>query len=647
MTQRRQFTLWSSAMRARTQALSMALLVTACSASTVTHQPASVAAGVAPGLVATQRNLGWPDIALVTAQITDAADARIAVTTSNEHNAGVWLAANVAAMVQQQPLLDFRLQANANAEFDSVAASGALTIGFLASMKRATFDADAAILGVIFPDGTIGPSDDIVTAFASALAAGKLRIGYPQSTPAKTLATLAALAKAHPNQPNLIAIADVYDGYRLLTTTALPMPAPVAEAALALDASTIAALHTDFHVWRQRALAVWPSVIEVMAAGRLPTELLHSAAHTQNLLRQAMQLAQLAQPAAAQLRMMQVVWHAQTVAASYLVLQHMRRGDVAAATEVLRQQRRTATDSVAVIGELAAHASSAPTLATAVAGQAALALAITAWNAQTEAIARTDAAQRTLLNLNSGPRPASPGSPNFDDAVIAAVLPALRAELRASALAEHARTAWPMQPPVQPLAQPSVQPNARPAATSPALQRWARGFAATAAATRRELAPSRLLAIAAEPSVLVTDVMQRLDAAPAFAALRDHNPMFEFTASQLASTTSATLYALLALDVHWANDGTVASVDHNDSLDIVVQHAQLLARRNLATTLRRTGTIFTPCKLAYARAIGLQQEGSTASRVAALETFWQTSACAQTASLLGQPQSAAALPVKK
>ncbi|MBP9087342.1 MAG: hypothetical protein KBG15_14560 [Kofleriaceae bacterium] len=611
-----------------TQALSTALLVAGCSGPAIVRKPTLVA----PIVVEQSVSLGWPTITLSTLAKTDDV---IAVTTSNEHNVGVWLAANAAAMLQRQPLLDFRFTANASTQFDAFAASGAMTVGFVASMKRVALRADAALLGVLLPDGTLGPSADIVGECAAALAQGKTQLGYPGSTPAKTVAKLAALADAHAAKPRMVAIADVYDGYRLLTGATLTVPVPIGDAALALAGAAVAGLRTDYNTWQKRTLAVWPNVIELMAAGRLPTQLLRSAAQTQVLLRQTTQLAQQAQLAAALQLMMQTAWHAESVAESYRVLQHMRAGDVAAATDVLRQHRRTATDSRAVLFELTRPTPLPRTLDGTVSFHAASGLALTAWNAQTDAIVRSDAAQRSLLNLNSGPRPPEPGSPSFDDAVIAAVLPALLAEARASGLAEQARTLSTLHSPAG--ANPRAAELTRN--MNATLPRWTLGYAATAAATRRELAPSLLVAIADEPSVLATDVLVRLDATPGLAPIRDDNPMLSFAASQLAASNSATLYALLALGVHWANDGTVERVDHDDSLDFAVQHAQLVARRNVAIGLRVTGTIATACKVAYARAVGLHREGSTANRVAALEAYWHASACAQTTTIVGQSAS--------
>ena len=633
MTRPQQTTLLSRAMASWTQALSMALLVAGCSGPANVRKPTVVA----PIVVETSVSLGWPAITLSTLAKTDDA---IAVVTSNDHNVGVWLAANAAALMQQQPLRDFRFTAETATQFDAFAASGVMTVGFVASMQHVAICADAAMLGVVFPDGTLGPSADLVSEFAAALAQGKTRLGYPQSTPAKTVATLAGLARAHGTKPTLVAIADVYDGYRLLTGATLAVPAPVAEPALTLTDVTVAALRTDFNIWQKRALAVWPNVIELMAAGRLPTQLLHNAAHTQDLLRQAMQLAQQTQLAAAQQLMMQTAWHAEAVAESYNVLQHMRAGNVAAATDVLRRYRQTVTDSSTVLLQLALPTPSPRSLDQTVSVHTAFGIALTAWNAQADAIGRTDAAQRTLLNLNSGPRPPVPGSPSFDDAVIAAVLPALLAEVRASGLADQARTMLMMPGPAPAGANPRAVDATPDLETT--LRRWTPGYAATAAATRRELAPSLLAAIATEPSVLATDVLLRLDATPGLAPMRDGNPMMNFAASQLAASNSATLYALFALGVHWASDGIVERVDHKDSLDFAVQHARLLAQRNLANGLRVTGTIATACKLTYARAVGLQREGSTANLVAALESYWQTSACGQTTTLLGQPLSVTA-----
>ena len=103
MTPPQQITLWSRAMTSWTRALSTTLLVAGCSGPANVHKPTVVA----PIVVEQSVSLGWPAITLATLAKTDDA---IAVTTSNEHNVGVWLAANAAAMVQLQPLADFRFQ---------------------------------------------------------------------------------------------------------------------------------------------------------------------------------------------------------------------------------------------------------------------------------------------------------------------------------------------------------------------------------------------------------------------------------------------------------------------------------------------------------------------------------------------------------
>lgn len=219
-------------------------------------------AGVVPiAVVAAPSPPGLPPEAIVHGALTvgesDVAAAR--------WNAGLWAAAHAAADALGKDLTDLTFTATPRGPADAPALIAA---GFLASLTGAAIDPAATLTGALGPDGTIGPLGGVNEQVATALTAGKTKIGVPTG-----LRSAELVGRARARHAEIVELATLADAYQLLTKKPLPAPVAVDERDMALDADALRALDTAYAGWQQRLAGEWAALLQLEQAGQAPPAL--------------------------------------------------------------------------------------------------------------------------------------------------------------------------------------------------------------------------------------------------------------------------------------------------------------------------------------------------------------------------------------
>ena len=591
--------------------LLFAIMIAGCGAAPRPQPPTPPAVPVI-----TEVQLPWPTVAIATL-VGGSPTRGVQLVTSNEHAAALWLAADQASLATGMPLHGNRLTIKSPMEFDAFASNAAVAVALMATTQHVALRPQTTVLGMLAPDGELGPVANLEDALVAALAAKVERIGIPASLDAAVIKRLQALAA--PSKAALTTLDNVAAAYRFSTGAEAPLEASsgtVPAATLALDATTVVLLQSSYLSRKQRALAAWSPVVAIMAAGRVPTLLSALAAQTRRDVEKAERSYAQRDYAGAQLLMRNAAWQAATVDATYQVLQHMRAGNGATAATVLRDLMAHGADPVAGLRTIASRANA--THDDLLRMYAAFSETSSAWAAQLDARNRFDLAQRTLLELAATPRAAATAF-RFDDAVIDATLPTIAAWLRASALIEDAAT-W---------AAPRPSIGAAIAHDRMVLAALADDNRVVAHVAHRELAPSQLAALESLPQARGSELL-RLETPPELATPTLASTMFEFARTRTAVVATSGAFTLLGLGLHGDVVGIAAS---SPELAKLMTQAQRAARQQLAT-MQRHGSIPAAALLAYARGLSQHTDGTAASRVAALTAFWRVSELADASRLL-------------
>lgn len=251
--------------------------------------------------------------------------------------ASVWVAATVAAHTLGKDLTDFNFAASAADSPDGPSASGLIAGGFVATMTGATIDPSVTLIGVINPDGTIGPADGLPDKVRAAVAAGKKTIGYPSGMRRVRAggAELDVVELAKAGGAKAVEVGTVHEAYKLLTGKALPATVPVTVAAMTVEADRAAAIDSKFEGWHAKLASRASPLAALQHASGLPQPLTEVAAAVTKYADRAAALRAKGVTGAAFVDIVAAWGYAAAATDTYAVLVKVRAGDLAGATAAL------------------------------------------------------------------------------------------------------------------------------------------------------------------------------------------------------------------------------------------------------------------------------------------------------------------------
>jgi hypothetical protein len=495
---------------------------------------------------------------------------------------------------------------------DGPSASGLVAATTLASLLGADLAGDATVIGVVNPDGTIGPVGDIGERAAAAATAGKTRVGYP--------AGQAVTIEGTP-------IADVREALAFLTGHALPAPRALEVDDMALADDAAVELETRYASWRTMLGLHWDTVLTVKTARQLPAPLIDLAERAQWAGTAAEKLAREGRQAAAYERIVEATVYAHTATSVLAILDKVRDGDVAGAVFLLDSELAAVKEAVAVVEQIGARTPETigDTLQSLSAYQSALAgLALHRWSAN-----NADAARALLKEV--GALPAKDRKSSATTERIAAMLTApLFAVARGNAYTRAATDVLAVE----------TSDSLEYRYSEPAVRRLARAYAEAAGAALAyfgPLAPARQTddqlrvvdpghAVAENTLALVADSDK--SSAGALQAL---------AGAQLARLESALVLATwfsLGVERDLAT-GRIDGVRHAQALATLLHNSERKARASAHSARVAIGHIPIQARRHYLAALSLR-EGGVADRIAALEHFWRATVWSRTAVTLAR-----------
>ncbi len=560
---------------------------------------------------------------------------------------GAWLGALVAASTLNKDLTDFTFSATGNVD---ASASGLIAAGFLAAITGAPIDPAATLIGMIDPDGTIGPVDAVPERLRAAIESGKKRIGYPtgmrNATSTKTGDTvdLVALAKAHGAEA--VEIADVHAAYKLLTGRTLPAPQPVTVADMAFDASTKAALDAKYKQWQQRLAAQWGAILQLESAGRLPALLVYLRDSSKRLALSAERMHKDGALAAAYSRMAVAAVYATSANQIYDVLASVQTSKLDRATaaldklDALEQQTAEALQKIGALqpSSLGGHLQMLAAFRAALRGYVYKDFA-------THALART----KQYVKALAGTPAATLGSEQTAEAVVAQVGPTILYVAKTTAETTLALDQLEL----------ANASDVSYAASIPDLLRLATSLQSAGAAgvgyidatlvephaqrAKLSVDDARLAIAAHEPDYLValmTSKLASLDGAKQLADAWGQDSLawalFSLAGGELAHLHAATLLAKYdSLGVELDGSLEARRVAHEKALAGLLAAAERNARTNAHAARIATGAIPVQARLAYQLG-SAEKNGTLADKLDALAQFWSSSAHSQTAVMLAR-----------
>lgn len=555
--------------------------------------------------------------------------------------AGVWMAAYVAATTLGKDLTDLTFSATGGTpQLDGSSSSALIAAGFLAATTGTAVDPTTTILGVIHPDGTIGAVPDLAERVSAALARGKTRIGYPSGMRKVTAANgkivdVVVLAKRR--GAAAVEVADVHAAYKLLTGAALPAPAPLDTAELAIDPATNATLEASYKRWQQRLAAEWGAILQLESAGRLPQRLVKLREDAKRYARSAERLHEQKRHAAARARMLLATVYATSANQIYDVLHHVQANKLDAALAVLAELGDVDAQAQATFATLAVRqpATVADHLQLTAALGAALRGAIFASTAK-DSLATATAYVKSLTGTAAGQL----GSDATADAVVAEVAPAILYVARAVAQTTAATEQLELG------AGSEITYSAAPAN----LERIAASWQSVGAAGL-EYVEQLLVAGGSETRVPIARVAPRFVVAQAasrlaaFAGAPKHEPpwdaqslpgsMLSLAAGELALSGSAALIATYHAPRAAPKTAQRSVPADGKALASTLANAERAARAHARAARIATGAVPLQAKLAYQLATAVKP-ATRAERLDALAQLWTASLYSQLAIALAR-----------
>lgn len=577
----------------------------------------------------------------------------VAGSLGPQWRAGVWLAAFVSSTVINKDLTDFKFSAEAGGHVDGASASGLMTAGYLASMLGLPVDPGVTMTGVINPDGTIGPVSGIPQKFRAALAQGKKRLGYPiglrNAAEAEGSERVDLEQLARDGGAEAVEVSDVYGAVELLTGKHVPRPVPVTEAQMALEPAVVAALDEKYAVWQAMLSDEWTRLIELEQAGRLPAGLARLGELAQAEGAAAEKLRKDGRAASAYQRVVRAWVYAAGATATSDVLGHVRDGDVAGARAKLEELQALAISTETTLRRIEELKPS--TMGQHLQMLSAFQHAIGGWGFHVFSAELLAPETRARLDeIAKGP-PAALATAAVGDQVVAATAPTALAIARAVASSAMAIDALDIE------GQRSINylcslPNVRRLATSfqsaagsnlayfdaLIIAEVAKAFVMPPDRARTRFAgiePDYLVAFMAGSLPSLGGLPQQLRSDWGAGSITWG--LFSLAASQLSFfRTSALISKWYSLGVQ--NDpitGRPHKVEHERAFAHMLRFAELRARENARAALVATGEIPIQSRLRYAEALSLR-DGPLPDKLLALESFWASSAFAQTAVMLAR-----------
>jgi hypothetical protein len=571
--------------------------------------------------------------------------------TGTQWRASVWIAAFVAASTLDKDLTDFTFSASSGGYVDGASASGLMAAGFLAAMTGAAVDPAATMTGIINPDGTIGPVDGIPEKLLASIDKGKKRIGFPigmrHAKSAKTGEAVDLVKLAKERGAEAIEIADVHAAYRLLTGKLLPQPVAVAEADMALDASTIQALDAKYKQWQQRLAVEWGAILQLESAGRLPAPLVFLRDHAKRYAEAAEQLHARNKHAAAYARMLAAAVYATSANQIYDVLENVQANklDAAiAALDKLDKLEQLTTDTLTKVGTLRP-----PTMGGHLQMMAAFRAALRGYVFKDFATLALAMSKQYIKSLAGTPS-ATLGSEKTADAIVAQVGPTILYVAKTTAETTLALEQLEL----------SNTADIGYMCSVPNVLRLATSFASAGAAgihyfdalivepyaahAKLALDDARLAVAIHEPDYLVALKTSRFDSLEGTPKqLREtwgekSLPwgLLSLAGGELAYFHAAELIAkYYSLDVKLDEARNITRVEHEKAFANMLATAERNARASARAARIATGAIPVQAKLAYQLAT-VERDGTLADQVDALAQFWTASAFSQTAVMLAR-----------
>ncbi|MBX3160355.1 MAG: hypothetical protein KF773_30605 [Deltaproteobacteria bacterium] len=574
--------------------------------------------------------------------------------TGPQWRAGVWVSAFVAANSLGKDLTDFQFTASSTGYIDGASASGLMAGGFLATMTGQKIDPAVTMTGIINPDGTIGPVGGIPEKFAAAIAAGKKRVGFPigmrfaKSEATGKLVDVVQLAKD--KGAEAVEVANVHEAYLLLTGVPLPQPVPVADADMALDPDTVAALDGKYKEWQRKVGDEWARLLELQQAGRLPPLLAMMTAYARAMGERAEKLHAQKQIAAAYAKMLQAWVFASAATDTFAVLTRVQAGDTIAAIGALGALDTLEEASVDVFRKIGAIRPR--TLGDHLLMLGAFQAALRGWGFRAFASDAVAGTKKYLQEL-AGPRGMSRtqlGAPAVADAVVAKVAPTV--VLLGRAVAETTLAAQRLEFEREKSINYTCSiPNVRRMATSYQSAAVAgvnyfdtllvQGFAD---ANKVPLEDARRQVMMAMPEYLVAFVLSHVAQADGLPAQLKQQwgeksvgwNLLALAASEQAYFDAATLVAKhYSLGVQNDASGRASSLAQDKAFTNMLASAERAARASARAARIATGAIPVQARLAYQLA-NVQREGDLADKLDALQGYWTSSAYSQTAVMLAR-----------
>ena len=571
--------------------------------------------------------------------------------TGEQWRAGVWIAAIIASQVLGKDLTDLTFSAASGGYIDGASASGLMAGGFLAALTGTPIDPTVTMTGIINPDGTIGPVGGLPEKFLGSIAQGKRRLGYPIGMRmAKSEATgedvdLVELAKKHGAEA--VEIADVHEAYKLLTHKTLPDTVPVAEADMALDAGTTAALEAKYKDWQKQLAAQWAPIVQLDSAGKLPAVVATLRDIAKQYADKAEALHKQGLIGAAYSRMLNAWTYATTTNAVVDLLGKVRAGHIDAAMSSLHTLEQLGTTSNQVFEKIGALKPN--TLGGHLLMMSAFKAALDGWvfhNLASQAVAQASLALATL----QGAAPSQLASPDTADAIATAIAPALLYLGRASAETSLAIQQLDFE----------KEDSVTYMCSLPNVHRMSTSFQSAGAAGLNYFDQLLIEPLAkqydvsadqarehfalVEPDYLVAATTAKLaDAEGLPKELKDawgeHSlawGLLSLAGSQLAYFDASALIAkYYSLGVHTDENNKVDKLEYEQAFTNMLASAERNARANARAARIAAGAIPIQAKLAYQLAT-VERAGDLTDKIDALTEFWAASAFSQTAVMLAR-----------
>ncbi len=549
----------------------------------------------------------------------------------------VAISAFVAASTLNKDLLDFVFTAEAAADLEGPSGSGLMTAAFLAAMTGAQLDKSVTMTGTINPDGTIGPVGGIPEKFLAAIGKGKRTLGYPvgmhlaRSAATNEMVDIVKLATDH--GAKAVEIADVHQAYHLMTGNDLPAVVPVSEEEMQLDAATVASLD-KLSLARQQAM----EVMQLDADPARPAELERLVAMVRHQLAESSRLHDKGMAAPAH-DAMDLAWeYALAASTLHTVVTRAQAGDLAGAIATLDGLARLGGDDGDVFKRIAAHP--AVTLGDQLQISHAYRAALRGWTGGVSVGPRLAKAKAFLGGLDIARLTGAEQAAWIANGVVSAIR-SLSARAAQYALAGD----W--------LELDTGHRAADTAVATPQIVRASSSFQAASAAGIAYFDSLVIPGFAKSLKVSESDAKETLaerEPTYLFAHLADHFPSEHLAAEleqawgehsvpwlllSLASSELGYFDSTYLVAKYYSLGVAGGRVVHEQAFVQMLAGAERTARASARAARIATGAIPMEAKLAYQLAVA-SRDGSTADKLAALESFWASSSYSRTAVMLAR-----------